>query len=145
MCKKSELNYLICNIRDTTNTKDLELLRYGIIGFFKTLVILSLVFFISFCIDNFNSTLLFTVSYILLRSFSGGFHFHSSVICFVISIAVLIGFPYFIIYIYNDIVIYTILSAFCIYVMRCINTVDNSKKRLSSSEKKCLKKFTIFA
>lgn len=140
MCKKTELYYLKCDIRDTTNTKDLELLRYGITGFFKTLIILLLVFSISVCIDNFNPTLLFTVSYMLLRSFSGGFHFHSSIICFVISIVFLVGSPYFIIYIYNDIIIYTVLSAFCIYVIRYTNTVDNSKKRLSFSEKKQFKK-----
>ncbi len=71
---------------------DLELYEYGIYSFLFTLIPLFAVIVLSFPLHITFEGILFIIPFILLRKFTGGFHFSSAWLCTLVSIVVLSAF-----------------------------------------------------
>lgn len=74
------------------SASDVELYEYGIYSFLFTLCPLGLVLVISLFLNMVAEGILLIIPFILIRKFCGGFHFQSSVLCGIVSTAVLTVF-----------------------------------------------------
>ena len=71
---------------------DQELYEYGIYSFLFTMVPLLAVILLSFPMHMILEGILFIIPFILLRKFTGGFHFSSALLCELVSTMVLLAF-----------------------------------------------------
>jgi accessory gene regulator B len=124
---------------------DVELYEYGIYSFLFTMCPLGLVLIISIFLNMVAEGLLLIIPFILVRKFCGGFHFRSSVLCGIVSTAVLTAFLLGIRLVldtacYGWWVLVLLLAAAQIIIF---SPIDSEGRRLTQREKEVFKRIAI--
>lgn len=70
---------------------DIELYQYGINRFLNTTLVYVTTFALGIIFDQFFQSIIFLISFIKLRSYSGGFHANSSIKCYFLTIITVIS------------------------------------------------------
>lgn len=127
------------------SASDVELYEYGIYSFLFTMCPLGLVLIISIFLNMIAEGILLIIPFILVRKFCGGFHFRSSVLCGIVSTAVLTAFLLGIRLVMNTgsygwWALVLLLSTVQIIVF---SPIDSEGRRLTPNEKKVFKKIAI--
>ncbi|MDR2571416.1 MAG: accessory gene regulator B family protein [Oscillospiraceae bacterium] len=115
-----------------------EVYEYGLDKLYSTLLNIFIVSIIGILFGVFLQTLLFYIVYISLRVYAGGYHAKSPIICFFLSISVMVpsvASIHYYHYMVHSIVFYCLLS-FSIITLVISAPVDNKNKVLDSIEKK---------
>ena len=128
------------------SASDVELYEYGIYSFLFTLCPLGLVLIISLCLGMAVEGILLIIPFILIRKFCGGFHFKSSVLCGVVSTAVLTAFLLGIRFVLNtrNYGWWALLLLLAAVQAAVLSPIDSEGRRLTEKEKKVFKKIAIF-
>lgn len=128
------------------SASDVELYEYGIYSFLFTMCPLGLVLIISILLSMAEEGVLLIIPFILIRKFCGGFHFQSSVLCGIVSTAVLTAFLLGIrLVIVTSSYLWWILALLLAATQIIIfSPIDSEGRRLTKSEKKVFKKIAIF-
>ncbi|WP_127589200.1 accessory gene regulator ArgB-like protein [Paenibacillus koleovorans] len=79
---------------DPDNTTSVDVMKYALIGLINSFLVFTFAFSFAILTNNFINTLLFSIGFIFLRSVSGGFHFSSSISCFIVSSAMAASVPH---------------------------------------------------
>ena len=124
---------------------DQELYEYGIYSFLFTMVPLLAVILLSFPMHMILEGILFIIPFILLRKFTGGFHFSSALLCALVSTMVLLAFllgikAFLLSSLKVPIYIAVYLSLIPIVVF---SPIDSANRRLSQNEKCVFRKIAI--
>ena len=125
---------------------DQELYEYGIFSFLFTLIPLLAVIVLSLPIHMTLEGILFIIPFILLRKFTGGFHFSSALLCALTSTAVLSIFLLGIkalISSSQSLPLYAVVYLFLIPII-FFSPIDSMNRRLSQNEKQIFRKIAIF-
>ncbi len=127
------------------SASDVELYEYGIYSFLFTLCPLGLVLIISLCLGMAVEGILLIIPFILIRKFCGGFHFKSSVLCGVVSTAVLTAFLLGIRFVLNtrNYGWWALLLLLAAVQAAVLSPIDSEGRRLTEKEKKVFKKIAI--
>lgn len=127
------------------SASDVELYEYGIYSFLFTLCPLGLVLVISLFLHMAAEGILLIIPFILIRKFCGGFHFQSSVLCGIVSTAVLTVFLLGVRLVlsteaYNWWALLLFLAAIQIAIF---SPIDSEGRRLTQNEKRVFKRIAI--
>ena len=127
------------------SASDVELYEYGIYSFLFTLCPLGMVLVISLFLNMAAEGILLIIPFILIRKFCGGFHFQSSVLCGIVSIAVLTVFLLGVRLVlsteaYSWWALLLFLAAIQISIF---SPIDSEGRRLTLNEKKIFKRIAI--
>ena len=124
------------------SASDVELYEYGIYSFLFTLCPLGLVLIISLFLNMAAEGVLLIIPFILIRKFCGGFHFQSSVLCGVVSTAVLTAFLLGIRFVLNtgSYGWWALLLLLAAVQAAVLSPIDSEGRRLTENEKKVFKK-----
>ncbi len=74
-------------------TASIEVMQYALIGLINNVLTLSLALTFEHITGNFVNTVLFSIAFIALRNFTGGFHLDSSLKCIIVSTCIVSFFP----------------------------------------------------
>lgn len=145
------INYLTNNITEyfcsnniiTDDEKDIYI--YGLQLIISSVVGIILIIFLGFILNNIINSILFLVTFISIRMYSGGYHANSYIKCnvslviiYLLSIGVISIIPYnYILIMYISMIILTI------YIIIKYSPVDNENKKLTNNQKKRNKKITL--
>ena len=127
------------------SASDVELYEYGIYSFLFTLCPLGLVLVISLFLHMAAEGILLIIPFILIRKFCGGFHFQSSVLCGIVSTAVLTVFLLGVRLVlsteaYNWWALLLFLAAIQIAIF---SPIDSEGRKLTQNEKRVFKRIAI--
>ena len=127
------------------SASDVELYEYGIYSFLFTLCPLGLVLVISLFLHMAAEGILLIIPFILIRKFCGGFHFQSSVLCGIVSTAVLTVFLLGVRLVlsteaYNWWALLLFLAAIQISIF---SPIDSEGRKLTQNEKRVFKRIAI--
>lgn len=127
------------------SASDVELYEYGIYSFLFTLCPLGLVLVISLFLNMVAEGILLIIPFILIRKFCGGFHFQSSVLCGIVSTAVLTVFLLGVRLVLSaEAHSWWALLLFLAAIQIAIfSPIDSEGRRLTQNEKKVFKKIAI--
>lgn len=127
------------------SASDVELYEYGIYSFLFSMCPLGLVLVVSLFLGMVAEGVLLIVPFMLIRKFCGGFHFRSSVLCVIVSIAVLVVFLLGI-----QLVLCTAAYGWWAFALVLalvqivlFSPIDSEGRRLSVKEKKIFKKIAV--
>lgn len=128
--------------KGVVKTEDREIYQFG---FYQLLVflcniIVALVIFWWF--DLFIEGLIFYVGYSTLRSYAGGFHFQSSVLCYIVSTAI----NFLVIFLLKNIdlnFISSLITVGAILIIFCLAPMGTENKELDEIEQKVYRKKTL--
>lgn len=122
---------------------DIELFRFGLSKLLANVIVISIIIGVSLFLHTTMYTMILLATLLFLRSKTGGYHFDSSLICFIFSVImpIVIGWIFQRIEI-SRIVIITlyVLSSICTILL---SPVDHPNKRLDKQDKVYFKKKTI--
>lgn len=124
---------------------DLGLYEYGIYSFLFTLIPLFAVILLSFPFHITFEGILFIIPFIILRKFTGGFHFSSALLCTLVSIVVLSAFLLGIkvlIILSPSIPAYVTVYLSLIPIIT-LSPIDSMNRRLTHKEKRVFRKIAI--
>lgn len=127
------------------SASDVELYEYGIYSFLFTMCPLGLVLIISVFLNMVIEGILLIIPFILIRKFCGGFHFQSSVLCGIVSTAVLTAFLLGVRLVvsteaYNWWALLLFLAAIQIAIF---SPIDSEGRKLTQNEKRVFKRIAI--
>lgn len=127
------------------SASDVELYEYGIYSFLFTLCPLGLVLVISLFLNMAVEGILLIIPFISIRKFCGGFHFQSSVLCGIVSTAVLTGFLLAIRLILQtgSYGWWALALALSVVQIAVFSPIDSEGRRLTLNEKNVFKKIAI--
>lgn len=128
------------------SASDVELYEYGIYSFLFTMCPLGLVLIISIFLGMVEEGVLLIIPFILIRKFCGGFHFQSSVLCGIVSTAVLTVFLLGIrlVMVTAGYLWWVLALLFAATQLVIFSPIDSEGRRLTANEKKVFKKISIF-
>ncbi|WP_326910859.1 accessory gene regulator ArgB-like protein [Sedimentibacter sp. MB31-C6] len=145
------INYLTNNITEyfcsnniiTDDEKDIYI--YGLQLIISSVVGIILIISLGFILNNIINSILFLITFISIRMYSGGYHANSYIKCnvslviiYLLSIVVISIIPYnYISIMYISMIILTI------YIIIKYSPVDNKNKKLTNNQKKRNKKVTL--
>lgn len=127
------------------SASDVELYEYGIYSFLFTMCPLGLVLIISVFLNMVIEGILLIIPFILIRKFCGGFHFHSSVLCGIVSTAVLTAFLLGVRLVVsaNSYGWWALLLFLAAIQISIFSPIDSEGRRLTQNEKKVFKRIAI--
>ena len=127
------------------SASDVELYEYGIYSFLFTLCPLGLVLVISLFLHMVAEGLLLIIPFILIRKFCGGFHFQSSVLCGIVSTAVLTIFLLGIRLVISAEAFgwWTLIAILAAGQIAVFSPIDSEGRRLTQKEKAVFKRIAI--
>ena len=122
-----------------------ELYEYGIYSFLFTLTPLFLVLMVSIPLNMAVEGVLLITPFILLRKFSGGFHFQTPLPCIIVSTLVLLGclLEISVILEYGSFIIHTLLVYASIVPICILSPIDSENRQLSAKEKSAFHRIAI--
>lgn len=127
------------------SASDVELYEYGIYSFLFTLCPLGLVLIISIFLNMIVEGILLIIPFILIRKFCGGFHFQSSILCGIVSTAVLTAFLMGVRLVVSagSFGWWALLLFYAAIQIAIFSPIDSEGRRLTQNEKKVFKKIAI--
>lgn len=137
--KKKLLNYcmnLIKNKFPNYDNDKLEIIEYGLEGFYLTFTKVVLITFLSIILGIVKKMILLIVFYNIIRFNAFGLHAKKSTHCLIISLLLFIGGVYICDYVYFPILIKAILSMVCILLIAKYAPADTDKHPLINKKKR---------
>lgn len=128
------------------SAEDLDLYIYGIYSFLFTLIPLFLVILLSIPFNMTSEGVLLIIPFILLRKFSGGFHFKSATPCAIVSILLLLFFLIGTKYVLfsQTYILFYILVCTSLVTLILFSPIDSENRRLSQNEKYFFHKTAVY-
>ena len=141
---KNNKYYLYNLLLENNISFEKDIYDYGVYIFKSYIFVFCIAFIISFIINTSFEMLLFTICFLNLRKYSGGFHFKNITICSVFSILFLLLTSYILKIIQTiPFALYMINFLFSVSLVYFFGPIENINKRLSDNEKKYYKMKTI--
>lgn len=81
-------NWLI--IKGFANEEEKEIIEYGLYQGFLMLINILTTFFLGFIFNVFWQSIIFLISYMLLRTYAGGYHANTKIRCYILSVVIMI-------------------------------------------------------
>lgn len=122
-----------------------DLFTYAIFCVLFTVFPLTLVLMISSAMNMITEGLWLIIPLLFLRKFAGGFHFKSSMVCFVTSCIILFLFLLMIRITTNSSNVFPFIIAviICSIILSVYSPIDSDERKLSKSEKRLYKGITL--
>jgi len=139
------VNYIFEKIKKNNTKYDdikLEEIKYGLYGTYTLITKTSIIILISLLLNMFDYFIIFLIFYCLLRSIGFGCHAKSNFQCWIVSIILLLGIPYFFIHIKLNTLTKSIIWSYCFinYLIFC--PADTEKRPMINKVRKL--KFKLF-
>lgn len=122
-----------------------EVYEYGIFSLLFSLLPLMVVILLSIPLGMVMEGCIMVVPFILLRKFTGGFHFSTPLPCMILSVTLLLSALIAIKYTmhYHSYFILSVLVAFSVLPIIVYSPIDSQSRKLTENEKKTFKKVAI--
>jgi accessory gene regulator B len=127
----------------TITSADKEIYLFGIQQGFAILLNILTTIVIGLLLGVLWQILLFTISYIGLRSFAGGYHAKTPQRCYIYSTILTLAISLLLQYLTISISVYIILLLFSTIVILVLSPVENNNKPLDALEKRVYKKTSV--
>lgn len=146
--KDKVVNCIFSKIKNNNTKYDdikLEEIRYGLYGLYTLITKTTLIILISIILQMFKSFIIFLIFYSLLRSVGYGCHAKTNLECWIISIILLLGIPYFFMNITLNILTKSIIWYICFinYLIFC--PADTEKRPMINKLRKLKFKLAILS
>ncbi|MDF2882005.1 MAG: accessory regulator [Clostridiaceae bacterium] len=146
------IKYLSDNITDffysnnILEEEDKEIYVYGLHLIISTVIGITLIFILGLILNRLIYSIVFLISFIPIRMYSGGYHASSYVKCNLILIVLYLTTMSVVVFTPSVYVIgiSAIMTIATVYIILKFAPVDNEKKRLTENKKKRNKKITLF-
>lgn len=144
--KDKVVNYIFEKIKNNNTKYDeikLEEIKYGLYGTYTLITKTSIIILISLLLNMFDYFIIFLLFYCLVRSVGYGCHARTNYECWIISIILLLGIPYFFINIKLSFLTKSIIWSICFinYLIFC--PADTAKRPMINKLRKLKFKFAI--
>ena len=123
--------------------EDKEIYQYGISRFFSILLVYTTTFVLGLTFNQFYQSIIFIISLLVLRSFSGGYHASSSINCYLLSILAVVSFLLVNKFVFFSRFVWMGLLVMFGIIIILLSPVGTSNKPLDDIEKILYKKKTI--
>lgn len=120
-----------------------ELYSYGFRQLFLILVNISTIFLIGLVFGEFWKTVLFSIGYLPIRSFAGGYHANTPTTCYFFSILMMLAFIIIIKVVSISTLPLIIMLLFSIITIILLSPTQDKNKPLDDLEKKVYKRKTL--
>lgn len=144
--KRKLLNYCMNSVKKKYPEYDqdkLEVIEYGLEGLYLTFTKIMLIVCLSLVLGIFKKTLLLILFYNIIRFSVFGLHAKKSSHCLAISLSLFIGVVYICDYINFPLIIKSIISIMCIFLIFKYAPADTEKRPLINKKKR--KKYKIMS
>lgn len=119
---------------------DKDIFDYGLVILKNYLIVLSISLISSIFLQTTFEMIFFFFSFLSLRRYWGGFHFHNSLFCNIFSTLILIFLPYYTkFYFILNWRILLIVNCFSTILFFIIGPIDHPNKRISKNEERIFK------
>ena len=115
---------------------DIEIYSFGLNSFFTLLINIITAVTIAYIVQKYDILICFFITFIPLRSFSGGFHFSSRFVCYIISNLVVLTILLMQDYLYLHLKIILLISVFASCYLFIVKTSSTKVRLLDTDEVK---------
>lgn len=125
------------NVKDIDNQKA-EIIHYGLYLWITDIIKLTLVLITAYFLNVFTQTVIFLISFGVLRTFTGGSHAKNFLSCLILNSLITFGTVYLSIWLsfINQTVIYMILIPFCTLTVYIFAPSDHENKPVTSKKQR---------
>ena len=113
---------------------DIEIYSYGLNSFFTLLINIITAVTIAYIVQKYDILICFFITFIPLRSFSGGFHFSSRFVCYIISNFLVLTVLLIQDYLYLNLKIILLISIFASCYLFIVKTSSTKVRLLDTDE-----------
>lgn len=128
---------IICAMKNKNISVDEEVVKFGLEIIFMKILFAVVVTLIGILMNCFFESIIYTISFSLLRRYGGGYHAESKKKCFVLSVLMLLS-GIFIIKIsesFDEVIIpAAVITLFSVIYIICAAPIDTPNKRLDADE-----------
>lgn len=129
--------------KDEKHTDNYELYEYALYIILSSLLHIATIIILGLCFNLLVESIVFYLSFIVIRKFAGGYHAKTPTRCYLFSIVssiVSFNLIIFIENLYGGVIIMIMIELFCIIFIFIISPLDSDNNPLNRNEKKAYRK-----